>query len=126
MADVRTLPDAETIAEATSSPTHVTIRREDYRPPDWLVPEIALRFTLDIEKTRVQAKLNVERNTAASQDAAPLRLNGDELTPVGVWVDGVRHAAGAKFRWIVGQTLVLGAAADAGPSLALAGSGQAE
>ena len=70
MADVRTLPDAETIAEAPPSPTHATIRREDYRPPDWLVPEIALRFTLDLEKTRVQAKLNVERNTAASQDAA--------------------------------------------------------
>jgi aminopeptidase N len=67
----------------------VTIRREDYRPPDWLVPEIALSFTLDTEKTRVQSKLTVERNTAASQDATPLRLNGDELTPVGVWVDGV-------------------------------------
>ena len=88
MADVRTLPDAETIAEAPPSPAHATIRREDYRPPDWLVPEIALRFTLDTEKTRVQAKLKVERNTAASKGASPLLLNGDELTPVGVWIDG--------------------------------------
>jgi len=44
MADVRTttLPDAETAPEAPPSPTHVTIRREDYRAPDWLVPEISL------------------------------------------------------------------------------------
>jgi aminopeptidase N len=88
MADVRTLPDAETIAEAPPSPTHVTIRREDYRPPDWLVPDIALNFTLGIEKTRVQAKLTVKRNPEASQADAPLILNGDELTPVGVWIDG--------------------------------------
>ena len=44
----------------------------------------------------------------------------------GVWIDGIRHAAGAKFRWIVGRTLVLGATPDAGPSLALARVGQGE
>jgi aminopeptidase N len=89
MADVRTtaLPDAGTVPEAPLSPTHVAIRREDYRPPDWLVPEIALKFTLGIEKTRVQAKLTVERNPKGSQDA-PLLLNGDELKPLGVWIDG--------------------------------------
>ena len=85
MADVRTLPDAE--AEAPPSPTHTTIRREDYRPPDWLVPEIALRFTLDPEKTKVQAKLSVKRNPKGSADAA-LLLNGDDLEPLGVWIDG--------------------------------------
>ncbi len=89
MADVRTtrLPDAGTVPEAPPSPTHVTIRREDYRPPDWLVPEIALKFTLGIEKTRVQAKLTVERNPKGSPDA-PLLLNGDDLKPLGVWIDG--------------------------------------
>src|SRR5690348_5604624 len=90
MADVRTttLPDATTAPEAPPSPTHVTIRREDYRPPDWLVPEIALNFTLGIEKTRVQSKLLVERNPDASDKSAAIRLNGDGLTPAGVWVDG--------------------------------------
>ena len=38
------------------------IRREDYRPPDWLVPEIALEFELDAERTIVRATLEVERN----------------------------------------------------------------
>ena len=90
MADVRTttLPDASTAPEAPPSPTHVTIRREDYRPPDWLVPEIELKFTLGLEKTRIQAKLVVEPNPEAKEDSNVLRLNGDELTPAGVWVDG--------------------------------------
>ena len=89
MADVRTttLPDAQTAPEAPPSPTHVAIRREDYRPPDWLVPEIRLRFTLGIENTRVQAKLFVERNADAGGDSKVLRLNGDGLEPLCVWID---------------------------------------
>jgi aminopeptidase N len=89
MADVRTtLADAQTVPEAPPPSTHAATRREDYRPPDWLVPEIALKFTLGIEKTGVQARLAVERNANGSQDNAPLLLNGDELKPIGVWVDG--------------------------------------
>ena len=83
MADIRTLP------EAPLNPQHMTIRREDYRPPDWLVPDIALKFTLGIDKTRVQSKLTVERNPDGSS-ADVLRLNGDELQPLGVWIDGTR------------------------------------
>src|SRR5690242_14751625 len=51
MLDVRTtsLTDAQT-AEAPPAPTHVTIRREDYRPPDWLVPEISLDFDLGTDR----------------------------------------------------------------------------
>jgi aminopeptidase N len=63
------------------------IRREDYRPPAWLVPQIRLKFTLGLEQTRVQASLDVTRNPAA-EPAGVLRLNGDGLTPAGVWVDG--------------------------------------
>ena len=85
MADVRTLPDAEIAPEAPSSPTHTTIRREDYRPPDWLVPEISLDFALDGESTRIRATLNVERN---GQHDRPLRLDGDEIAPTKVLVDG--------------------------------------
>ena len=67
MLDVRTptISDGLTAPEAPPSPTHLVIRREDYRPPDWLIPEIELRFTLGIEKTRVQSKLSVERNPQA-------------------------------------------------------------
>jgi aminopeptidase N len=81
------MADVRVNAEAPQNPAHVEIRREDYRPPDWLVPAIALKFTLGIAKTQVQSKLNVERNPKGSGDAS-LRLNGDEIRPLGVWVDG--------------------------------------
>ncbi|MDQ3470974.1 MAG: aminopeptidase N, partial [Pseudomonadota bacterium] len=79
MADVRVNP------EAPPAPQHAEIRREDYRPPDWLVPQIELSFDLDTETTRVRARLSVERNGAHDR---PLRLDGDELTPLRVAVDG--------------------------------------
>jgi len=86
MLDVRTsVSDAQAIAGAPPSPTHVAIRREDYRPPDWLVPEISLDFDLGTETTRVRATLRVERNGAHER---PLRLDGDEIELVSVSVDG--------------------------------------
>src|SRR4051794_32265319 len=87
MLDIRTttIPDAGTAPEAPPSPTHVEIRREDYRPPDWLVPEIPLGFHLFIHRTRVRAILSVERNGDHSR---PLRLDGDEVQLTSVQVDG--------------------------------------
>jgi aminopeptidase N len=86
MLDVRTTTsDSQTIAEAPQSPTHVAIRREDYRPPDWLVPDIALDFDLGTETTRVRATLSVERN--GSHDRA-MRLEGDEISLVSIKIDG--------------------------------------
>ncbi len=82
--------DVRVNAEAPQPPQHAEIRREDYRPPNWLVPEVELKFTLGIEKTRVQAKLLVRRNLDADRPGAPLRLNGDEIEPLGVWIDGTR------------------------------------
>jgi aminopeptidase N len=63
------------------------IRREDYAPFPWLVPEVSLDFELGIERTRVRSTLTVQRNAKAA--ASPfIRLNGDGLTPVEVIVDG--------------------------------------
>ena len=69
---------------ATQAP-HI-IRREDYRAPDWWVPEIALDFDLDPAATRVRAALSVTRNGGHGR---PLVLDGDGLTPLSVKVDGV-------------------------------------
>jgi aminopeptidase N len=88
MADVRSTPplsDAQVAPEAPPSPTHLTIRREDYHPPDWLVPEIRLEFDLDLERTRVRATLTIERN---GEHARPLRLDGNGVTLVSVKLDG--------------------------------------
>jgi aminopeptidase N len=87
MTDVRTTPnpDSEITPEAPLSPTHVAIRREDYQPPDWLVPEIRLDFDLGADRTRVRATLSVERN---GDHDRPLRLDGDALKLLSVIVDG--------------------------------------
>ena len=77
--------DARTAFEPPPAPQHSETRREDYRPPDWLVPEIALDFLLDPAATRVRATLEVVRNGAHDR---PLRLDGDDLTPLKVSVDG--------------------------------------
>ncbi|HEX7741847.1 MAG TPA: M1 family aminopeptidase, partial [Sphingobium sp.] len=61
------------------------IRRQDYRPPDWLVPDAALDFALDALSTRVRARLSVARNGGHDR---PLRLDGDGLVPIEVKVDG--------------------------------------
>ncbi|HTI31828.1 MAG TPA: aminopeptidase N [Sphingomonas sp.] len=74
--------DVQTTLAAATPPT---IRREDYRPPDWLVPDIAIDFDLSAERTRVTAKLDVIRN---GDHARALVLDGDELTPLAVRVDG--------------------------------------
>ncbi|HEX8626123.1 MAG TPA: aminopeptidase N [Allosphingosinicella sp.] len=61
------------------------IRREDYRPPDWLVPSIQLEFDLAAERTRVRARLSVTRNGAHGR---PLRLDAQGLRLVELSVDG--------------------------------------
>jgi len=73
---------------STAAPT--IIRRSDYRPPDWLVPAIALDFDLDPALTIVRATLSVTRN---GDHDRPLRLDGDGLVPLEVKVDGTALAA---------------------------------
>jgi aminopeptidase N len=74
------MPDA---LNAPAAP-HIT-RREDYRPPDWLVPEIGLEFDLGPRRTIVRSTLHVVRNGAHQ---APLRLNASGLDILRVAVDG--------------------------------------
>ena len=68
--------DARLNPESPPPPEHFAVYRKDYSAPDWLVPEIALDFVLDAERTVVRASLTVERN--GSHDR-PLRLAGDGL-----------------------------------------------
>ncbi|HEX8401517.1 MAG TPA: aminopeptidase N [Allosphingosinicella sp.] len=62
-----------------------TINREDYRPPDWLVPQIELDFQLAANRTIVTARLTVERNGVHRE---PLRLDGEALELKSIRVDG--------------------------------------
>jgi aminopeptidase N len=70
-------------------PTHAhpppVIKREDYQPPEWLVPEIALEFELDGERTMVRSTMTVERE---GDHKLPLRLDAGNLALRRVAVDG--------------------------------------
>ena len=61
------------------------IRREDYTPPDWLIPDIALDFDLSPAKTIVKSILYVTRN---GNHDRPLLLDGDGLTVRNMREDG--------------------------------------
>ncbi len=61
------------------------VRREDYRPPDWLVPRVEMEFDLGAEKTRVRSRLTVERNGAHDR---PLVLDAQGLNLLELHVDG--------------------------------------
>ncbi len=74
------MPD---IAASPAAP-HVT-RREDYKPPEWLVPDLALDFTLGATQTLVRARLDVVRN---GEHKAPLRLDASGLHILDVRLDG--------------------------------------
>ncbi|NCP19418.1 MAG: aminopeptidase N [Erythrobacter sp.] len=63
------------------------IRRADYTPFAWAVPEISLDFDLAAETTRVEAELKVAPNPQAGS-ASEIRLNGDGLVLESVAVDG--------------------------------------
>ena len=87
----RTPPDSLENPETAdiASPPHAppVIRREDYQPPEWLVPDIALAFALGIDDAQVTATLDVKRNPAGSGDKT-IRLNGDGIAARSVKVDG--------------------------------------
>ncbi len=71
------------IQNATANPP--VIRREEYRTPDWLMPDVYLEYRLDAAKTLVIGRLDVTRNGSHHR---PLRLHGDNITPVKVLIDG--------------------------------------
>src|SRR5262245_32388052 len=63
----------------------VTVRREDYRPPAFLVDSIELTFDLDPVSTTVETRMEVRRNPAV--DGGPLVLDGENLQLLGVEID---------------------------------------
>jgi aminopeptidase N len=73
------------VAKRQQQARALVVRRADYRPPDWLVPEVALDFDISAERVRVRSRLQVVRNGA---HAAPLRLDGVGLKLVSLLVDG--------------------------------------
>jgi aminopeptidase N len=69
------------------------IHLEDYRPSDFLIDRVDLDVRLHPTETRVSAVLALRPNPAGLSDA-PLVLHGDELTLLGLAVDGRAVPAG--------------------------------
>ncbi len=72
---------------ATQENPPPVIRRDDYRPPEWLVPEVTLDFVLGLAHTAVTASLKVARNPAGS-GGRTLLLRGDGIAAQAVRIDG--------------------------------------
>jgi len=72
--------------QKTISDTPPIIKRKDYRPPDWLVPKVALDFKLGLHQTTVRATLQMTRQGTHTH---PIRLDHDDVVPTRILVDGV-------------------------------------
>ena len=81
------MAEAQSKAQAEASAAQ-PVRLEDYRPPDYLVDQVELRFDLQPAATEVRARLAVRRNPAAGRGAGPLVLDGQELELIGLALDG--------------------------------------
>ncbi len=64
---------------------NVTVRLSDYQPPDYLIDEIALVFSLEPEATIIAARSHVR---ASGTGAAPLVLDGERLELQSIAIDG--------------------------------------
>jgi aminopeptidase N len=77
----------------TPHPTHLA----DYRPPEFLIDRVDLRFELDADATRVEATIAFRRNPAALRGGDDLRLDGEQLDLESIALDGHPLAA-AEYR----------------------------
>lgn len=73
---------------------HKTHYLKDYRPSDYLIPEVFLHFDLQEENTVVKTVLKIKRNPAASTAPQALILNGEEMELRSVSIDG--HSLNAQ------------------------------
>src|SRR5436190_2176925 len=69
-------------------------RLADYRPPDFLIDEVALDFELGDTETLVKSHLQLRPNPEAATAAPPLPLDGDEFALVAISLDGDPLAPG--------------------------------
>src|SRR5438874_4893411 len=86
-------------------------RLADYRPPDFLIDKVELEFFLAETGTTVTSHLQLRRNPEAGTPNAPLRLDGEELEPVSIAVDGVPLVPG-DYRLEPDGALVIDAVPD--------------
>ena len=84
------------MADAAPEPkAPLLIRREDYAPFAWLVPEIALEFDLGLERTRDPLGADRAAQRQGARDRRRSASTATGSTPLEVAVDGQAINAGA-------------------------------
>lgn len=68
--------------------TPKTTYLSDYRPPEYLIDQVDLRFYLDEAETRVHSILSMQRNPAAENAGQSLRLQGEQLELLSITLNG--------------------------------------
>ena len=68
--------------------TGTTVRRQDYQPYPYLIPNISLEFDLQADLTRVKAELTIARRSDLPL-ASDLVLDGEALTLLSVELNGI-------------------------------------
>ena len=74
--------------------TKKTTYLKDYTPPAYLIPTTELRVQLDPTATRVEARLNCQRNPACLGAPSPLVLHGQKLELEAISLNGTPLKAG--------------------------------
>ena len=74
------------IGERESGITPSVVRLRDYRPPEFVIPSVSLRFDLGESVTTVESRLSIKRNEST---ATTLVLQGEELKLISIDMDGV-------------------------------------
>ncbi len=68
--------------------TPKTTYLSDYRPPEYLIDQVDLRFYLDEAEARVHSVLSMQRNPAAENAGQSLRLQGEQLELLFITLNG--------------------------------------
>ena len=69
--------------------TPQTIYLKDYKPPEFLINTVDLQIDLAEEWTTVKAQLNVQKNSASSENSKTLVLNGQKMELLAVSLDNI-------------------------------------
>lgn len=65
-----------------------TIYLKDYRPPEYLVDQVALEFDLEDQRTVVSSQLHIRRNPSCLELNPDLLLDGEKLNLLKLAIDG--------------------------------------
>jgi aminopeptidase N len=95
-----------------SAPPKPTLLAE-YRPPDFVIDEVDLSFSLGEDETIVTSILVLRRNPAAATPKTPLRLDGEELELLSVAFYGAPPLDAGRYRIERDGALIIPNAPDA-------------